>query len=441
MQFETVGTVLGAAGMWLALSEQAANRLNWRMAARGILMLLAALAGFAVLAASTQAAPGNTLIGGTAAIAGVTAAACLTNRRALPQVAAALIASLSCAWLAHAVAHGWLASMGATASLGHGAIDLAGLGLIGLTGGGTALGFNLLYRHDIDRLTLTLPKPAWQPLPIIGAILFLIGGMALIAALGTTEAAAVRQAHLLSQLLIVVAATVSAISYSLFTTTRVQAALVGRALIAAAVIGSSASLLPAPIALVVGVLATVCAIPGGFWLQERLGMQDTRGALGGVVAPSAIGILATGLFAHGGLLAGWGGVGVDLYLNAPNLGVVGWVIGGDIGQFSAQMTLLLTALSIPLGFSLVVAAAARQFLPGLVRENSQTTGVDIIRSHEPEPTPAVIDGDTLTKPKRTLPGMRAYKVAYPFKSRARRNAAPNFVVREDTDQPPSDNSL
>jgi hypothetical protein len=119
-------------------------------------------------------------------------------------------------------------------------------------------------------------------------------------------------------------------------------------------------------------------------------------------------------------------------MNQAGLGVTGWLTGGDIGQFSAQAIFMLIAAAAPFGAAYAVTNVARELAPQRCIDmdtESVSTAIDM-RRPKPRPAQETIDGGESAQPRKPLPSARAYRVAYPFRSRGRR-PMPNFVVSEE----------
>lgn len=378
-------------------------------------------------------------LGGFATAAGVAAGFGSANPRGAIRVIASATGAFVGALLMPSMQDGWLVQLGALANLGHGAVDLSGLAMVGLVGGGCATACNIIFRVS--------PAPAALPLrsPVFAAfdgLLLALGAVAVVASLPDARSSGVLTAHLASLGVIVISALGFAGFYGWFTTGRLQAVMLGRALVAALFAGSSAAVFPLSSAPVLGALAALFAIPIGYWLQTRNGIRDGQGAASAVLLPAALGMFWTGLFANGRFLAGWGGVGADAYLNHSGLGVVGWLVGGDIGQFSAQVVFVCAAGGLAMLACASAIVALQQLAPGLTLELDSASQQLDIRRPRAKPGQQTIDKN---EPAHSLPTGRAYRVAYPFRARAKRPAqqtreAPTFVVADDTDSAISQDS-
>lgn len=371
--------------------------------------------------------------------AGVAAGLGCANPRGAVRSMASATAAFVCALLLSSLQDGWLVQLGALANLGHGAVDLSGLALVGLVGGGCAAACNVIFR--VSSATPTLPRRS-PVLATFDGLLLAFGAVTVVSGLPDARSSGVLTAHLVSLSLIALSALGFALFYAWFTTGRLQATMLSRAFVAALFAGSSAAVFPILSAPLLGLMAAGLALPIGYWLQIRNGIRDDQGAVSAIFLPAASGVLWTGLFANGRFLAGWGGVGADAYLNHSGLGVVGWLAGGDIGQFSAQMVLVCAAGGLAMLACAGALLALQQAAPGLTLELGQTSQQLDIRRPRAKPGQQTLDNN---EPAHSLPTGRAYRVAYPFRTRAKRATAapretPTFVVADDTDSTLSQDS-
>ncbi len=444
MSLETAGGWLIPLGIALTFASLPptlpAGRQLFRAGARALGIILAAwIASAAAFAAHGLLWPdgGDTLtrmvqIGGFATAAGVAAGFGCANPRGAVRVIASAAGACVAAVLMPSMQDGWLVQLGALANLGHGAVDLSGLALVGLVGGGCATACNIIFRVGSAAPALPQRSPVFAA---FDGLLLASGAVTVVSSLPDALSSGVLTAHLASLSMIVVSALGFAAFYGWFTTGRLQAVMLGRALVAALFAGSSAAVFPLISAPVLGVLAALLAIPVGYWLQTRNGIRDGQGAAGAVLLPAALGMFWTGLFANGRFLAGWGGVGADAYLNHSGLGVVGWLAGGDIGQFSAQVVLVCAAGGLAMLACASAVTALQQLAPGLTLELDSTSHQLDIRRPRAKPGQQTLDN---SEPAHSLPTGRAYRVAYPFRTRAKHAAqqpreTPTFVVADDTD--------
>ena len=229
---------------------------------------------------------------------------------------------------------GWLATLGLNLNLGHGAIDVAGSGVVYLASASVALiALRFFGRTDgYDRQAPTLPT-LHQPLfALLGAVLFGIGWSAWaigdpllsrypnidfvgVATTGLTGAAASA---------IVATAYIWLASGRIHFLTSVRGWLAGWVAVSA-----SAWFIPPGVTILIGALAGIVSIIGQYAVGYKWGLDDRAGMLATCGAAGAWGLIALGLFADGAFGAGWNGVGAAQ-------GVKGF-LASDPGQLTAQL--------------------------------------------------------------------------------------------------------
>ena len=297
--------------------------------------------------------------GGIPVACGLLATAGLTSKRRAARFGAAALAAAFGSAMTLALAQGWFGALGLLASLGHGALDIDGAALIGLVGGGTALGFNALTPRPPG--AISAPQTHSALFALFDGVILLIGLMAGAVALTGLREPGLPSAQASGMILTVISACACALLYGGYTTGHPAAGMVSRAGVAALFASSGGALLDAPAAVLLGALSAFCALPLAYWLQQHLALEDRAGVLGAALLPAALGALATGLLANGDYLRGWGGVGLDLYLNQPGLGVAGWLNHGDIGQLTAQALFAMISAGLPCASAFAFASVCNKY--------------------------------------------------------------------------------
>lgn len=259
---------------------------------------------------------------------------------------------------------GWLAQLGAGASLGHGAVDLNGLTLVGLVAGGmSAVWLTRAPRAEPSRV---LPQAGFPMRVFAGIALVFVGQMAFaatspllknlgaggLAGFGINAAAGMAGGAL------------AGMAYALFVSRRADALLGARCALAALIaIAAGGATLPLSVALAVGVALGILVPVADYAIKHATGLPDDEFSIASVFISALIGMILPGLFAQGNLGAGWNGVGAEQYLGARGLGIsgiFGAVATPDIGQLSAQIIAILTTSALGGATSL---AFARLFKP------------------------------------------------------------------------------
>jgi Amt family ammonium transporter len=533
MQIETASTLLLPLGIWLILSSGTPPQLHRRLAAAALIALAIAsltfyVAGFGLmfggagLATASQSGdlsslratlslPGPTrpwifagmdgfLLNNATHSGGLTlfvsywplAAACaLLVAGVLAQSARTLAQVMLVAIVAGAVfpiagcwvwGNGWLAALGENLNLGQGVVDLGRLSVVGLVAGAGAVAWlgRAPQRSHINEPAL---PPVQAPTrAVAGVICVLIGTIP--PAFGLDSAIALGQ--FVNSSIVVSVAILTAGAYTLFTTRNTDVLSASRAALAAVFVASSGgALMPAWVLAALGVACGLLATVGYYVVNERLRWRDDSAIVTSVFAASAIGMLATGLFANG--VAGISGmlpvgdnlpdpgqfaaqaaglIAIALFSNAACTGVL--VIAAKLGQPLLQSAgVEETPVPVPVPAPAVSTAAALSEVTAALPETSITyspvaeaaeTGasveaetVDVVDSVEgaalplslaPAPAPAPAKGKGLLAwLRRSSPDALAPKqprrVAYPYRASGRRlTARPLAADGEDEARPP-----
>jgi Amt family ammonium transporter len=374
MQIETASTLLLPLGIWLILSSGTAPQLHRRLAAAALIALAIAsltfyVAGFGLmfggagLATATQSGdlsgnlsslratlglPGPnrpwvfagldgfllnnaTQLGSlnlfvsywplVAACALLVAGALAQSARTLAQVVlvaivAGVVFPIAGCWM---WGNGWLSALGENLNLGQGVVDLGRLAVVGLVAGAGAVAWLIRAPHRAQTYEPQLPPVQAPTRAVAGVICVLIG--AIPPSLSLDRVIALGQ--FVNSSITVSVAILTAGAYTLFTTRNTDVLSASRAALAAVFIASSGgALMPAWVMATLGVVCGLLATVGYYVVNERLRWRDDSAIVTSVFAASAVGMLATGLFASG--IAGISGM-LPMGDNLP-----------DPGQFAAQ---------------------------------------------------------------------------------------------------------
>jgi len=217
--------------------------------------------------------------------------------------AVALFALLVCGLVLPVVAcwgwtDGWLARLGENAGLGRGWVDMGRLSTIGLaTGMASLIWVRLALPRELTPDTPRLPKTQFPVRAVAGVLLSMAGA----AALSADEEPALSGGQFVSGAVAVSVAILTAGLYTTFTTRHADVLSAGRAALAGVFVTSSAgALLPLPVVIGLGVVCGLLATIGHYVVHERWGWNDEAAIATSVLAPSAIGLVCTGVFANGG---------------------------------------------------------------------------------------------------------------------------------------------
>lgn len=216
--------------------------------------------------------------------------------------AVALFALLVCGLILPVIAcwgwtDGWLARLGENADLGRGWVDVGRLSTIGLaTGMASLIWARLALPRELTPDTPRLPTTQFPVRAVAGVLLSMAGA----AALGGYDTPALSSGQFVSGAVAVSAAILTAGLYTTFTTRHADVLSAGRAALASVFVTSSAgALLPLPVVVGLGMVCGLLATIGYYVVHERWGWNDEAAIVTSVLAPSAIGLVCTGVFANG----------------------------------------------------------------------------------------------------------------------------------------------
>lgn len=427
MQIETASTLLLPLGIWLILSSGTPPQLHRRLAAAALIALAIAsltfyVAGFGLmfggagLATATQSGdlsslrttlglPGPnrpwvfagldgfllnnaTQPGGlnlfvsywplVAACALLSAGVLAQSARTLAQVVliaitAGFVFPIVGCWM---WGNGWLSALGENLNLGQSVVDLGRLAVVGLVAGAGTLAWLIRTPQRAQSYEPQLPPVQAPTRAVAGVICVLIG--AIPPSLGLDPAIALGQ--FVNGSIAVSVAILTAGAYTLFTTRNTDVLSASRAALAAVFVASSGgALMPAWVMAALGVVCGLLATVGYYVVNERLRWRDDSAIVTSVFAASAVGMLATGLFASG--IAGISGV-LPMGDNLP-----------DPGQFAAQAAGLM-AIAL---FSYAVCSGALALAARLGQPLLQST--EVIQTSAPAPVAAALTDVTAALPE------------------------------------------
>jgi Amt family ammonium transporter len=274
---------------------------------------------------------------------------------------------------------GWLANLGMNLDLGHGYVDLAGVGAIHLAGAASALAGMLAFgvrsyaRSRLTQLPLPtmtepnlpgasssqtsmrwtardepyVPMPALH-LPILatfGAWLAVVGwlGWTLCSPMYVVAQLQVPWIEMLIGLMLAAAGGASvALVFSWLTTGDANALMTARGALGALIaVGAGLPFFPLWTTLAIGAVAGLLVPFVQYAIDHLLRLDDPTSAIAMHGVPALWGLLAVGLFADGRGGGGWNRVGLVTYLGVDGQGVTGYLaLPGYVsdwpGQFTAQ---------------------------------------------------------------------------------------------------------
>jgi len=260
-------------------------------------------------------------------------------------VVAALVYPVAANWFSGG---GWLMHIGDTLGLGHGYIDLTGVSTAAVVGGLAALLGILFFGRRLPPLAEgelpTLPPVHLPVLAMLGAGLFIVGGMILAGANPIHIQAGVITPRVGVNL--VLAAAGGAFLPCLYTwfTTGASDSLMAARGAAAGVLGVAAAMafVPPWAALVLGAAAGILVPLVTFLVRHVLRIEDPTGAVPVGLLGGILGVLAAGLFGDGLAGQGWNGIGPEIYLGVAGQGITGFFPASGFapdwpGQINAQL--------------------------------------------------------------------------------------------------------
>jgi Amt family ammonium transporter len=311
------------------------------------------LRGFLLLNEASTPAALSLYLAYLPAVAVATVLPLLSFRERLPGWMAAL-GSLLVAGLVYPVAAnwftggGWLMHIGRTLGLGHGYVDPTGLSTAAVVGGLSALLGILFFGRRLPPLPEdelpALPPVHLPVLAVLGAALFVVGGMSLTGANPIyTQAGLSTPRAGVNLALAAAGGAILPCLYTWFTTGSADSLMAARGAVAG-VLGVTAAMafIPPWTALLVGLAAGLLVPPVTFLVQYVLRIDDPTGAIPVGLLGGLIGVPAVGLFADGLAGQGWNGIGLEVYLGVAGQGVTGFVPATGFapdwpGQISAQL--------------------------------------------------------------------------------------------------------
>ena len=267
---------------------------------------------------------------------------------------------------------GWLSQIGHTWSLGHGAVDFAGSGVVHATGGFAALALAILLgprlgKFNEDGTPNAIPGHS-LPFVVTGTFILLFGWMGFNpgSTLGATDL----------RVSVIIVNTLTASVFGAAAAMMYTGWVYGKPDISMSCNGMLAGLvaITAPCAFVspwaaalIGFIAgfIVC---GGVWFFDHVAhVDDPCGAISVHGLCGAWGVLALGLFADGTYGAGWNGIS----------GNVTGLFYGDAGQLGAQAVSLAVCFAWGFGITATLFGAYRLMTSMRVSPEAEIRGLDV----------------------------------------------------------------
>jgi Amt family ammonium transporter len=251
---------------------------------------------------------------------------------------------------------GWLMHTGKTLGLGHGYVDLTGLSSAAYIGGLASLLGIVAFGRRLPPLpkgeTPSLPSVHLPVLAVLGAILFVIGGMGLSGANPIhLQTGSVTPRVAVNLVLAAAGGALLPCLYTWFTTGSADSLMAARGAAAAVLsVAAAMAFMPPWAALALGAVTGLLVPLATFLVQHVLRIEDPTGAVPVGLIGGLLGVLAVGIVGDGLSGQGWNGIGLETYLGVSGQGVTGFLPAAGLapdwpGQLNAQLVGL-TALSL-----------------------------------------------------------------------------------------------
>jgi Amt family ammonium transporter len=267
---------------------------------------------------------------------------------------------------------GWLAKLGQTWNLGHGAVDFAGSGVVHATGGWTALALAVILGPRIGKFNKDGTPNAFPGhnlgYVVIGTLILVFGWMGFNpgSTFGATDL----------RISVVAVNTLIASCFGFVVAMAYTNHRYGKPDISMSCNGMLAGLvaITAPCAFVAPWAAAVIGVVAGFvvcfavWFFDHVAhVDDPCGAISVHGVCGAWGVMAVGLFADGTYGEGWNGV--------P--GKVTGLFYGDGGQIVAQAFEVVAGLAWAVAITFAIFTVAKRFMAIRVAPEVEVAGLDL----------------------------------------------------------------
>ncbi len=266
---------------------------------------------------------------------------------------------------------GWLAHLGSSLSLGHGAVDFAGSGVVHATGGYAALALAMILgprigKYRKDGTAKAIPGHN-LPFVVIGTLVLVFGWMGFNpgSTFGSTDLRIAVVA--VNTLLAGCAGTVAAMAWTNWRWGKPDISMSCNGMLAGLVAITAPCAFVAPWAAVaIGLVAGFLVCFSVEWLDQKARIDDPCGAISVHGACGLWGVLAVGLFADGTYGDKWNGVA----------GNVKGLFYGDAGQLGAQIINAGVGFAWAFGITYAVFTVAKRFVKIRVSPEVEIEGTD-----------------------------------------------------------------
>jgi Amt family ammonium transporter len=270
---------------------------------------------------------------------------------------------------------GWMAKLGTSLHLGHGAVDFAGSGVVHGTGGWIALALAMqlgprIGKYNKDGSANAIPGHS-IPYVVIGTLILVFGWMGFNP--GSTFAGTDLRISVVAvnTLLSGCAGTVIAMAWTNFKWGKPDISMSCNGMLAGLVAITAPCAFVAPwAALVIGVVAGFVVCYSVEWFDQKLRIDDPCGAISVHGMCGMWGLIALGLFADGTYGVGWNGTGLS-----SSHGVRG-LFYGDAGQLGAQFVAIAVGFAWAWGITWVLFTVIKRYVQIRVSPEVEIEGTD-----------------------------------------------------------------
>jgi len=267
---------------------------------------------------------------------------------------------------------GFLAHLGQSLHLGHGAVDFAGSGVVHATGGWAALALAIILGPRIGKFNKDGTPNAFPGhnlgYVVIGTLVLVFGWMGFNP--GSTFGATDLRISVVAvnTLLAGCFGTVTAMAWTNAKWGKPDISMTCNGMLAGLVAVTAPCAFIAPwAACVIGIVAGFLVCYGVWFFDHVAHVDDPCGAISVHGVCGMFGVLATGLFADGTYGEGWNGV----------KGPVTGLLYGDGGQFVAQVFHAVLGFAWAFGVTYFIFTIAKRFMRIRVSEDVELEGLDV----------------------------------------------------------------
>ena len=267
---------------------------------------------------------------------------------------------------------GWLAHLGQTLHLGHGAVDFAGSGVVHATGGFAALALAMalgprIGKFNEDGTPNAIPGHNLGYV-VTGTFILLFGWMGFNpgSTLGATDLRISVVA--VNTLLAACFGAAAAMAWTNWKWGKPDVSMACNGMLAGCVAITAPCAFVAPwAAVLIGSVAGVIVCYGVWFFDHRARVDDPCGAISVHGLCGVWGVLSVGLFADGTYGGGWNGVA----------GTVKGLLYGSPGQLFAQLVMVVVNLAWAFGVTFLLISMAKRFMAIRVSPEVEMEGLDM----------------------------------------------------------------